>query len=822
MAAGARVGTAWYSLEASDAKLKKALNNADGQITKTGTNAEKMFAGRMSNAAAAFGQAVKKAAVIGVAALGAGLVLAVTRAAAFEKAMLNVNSIAKLSAKDFDAMKDQVVDLSLELPQSAEILAEGLYQIQSSGFAGAEGIDVLEAAAKAASAGLTTTEVAATGLTGILNAYGFKAEDAGRISDVMFKTVDRGVISFEELSSQIGNVTSIAAPLGVGVEEIGAALAVMTRSGVDAARSTTGVRAVLSSLLAPSVQAKAVAKELGIEWNAGALKANGLAGMMEILMEATGGNEEQMAKLLGTQEGIGAAMLLGKDGAAEFTAEIDLMKDSVGATDTALSYQKQGLAYNLQLLKNNLDAAAISIGTALLPALVPLVTELGKWLSANQDLIGQIADMVASGFATFVQTVGDFAAVAINVGTAVVGWVEANRELITQVLTLGSSVVVNGIQGLVDVLLWVGSNDVTLALGIATAAVLGVVTALGLLVAHPVIGGLALIVVAIGLLKTAWEENWGGIRDVIIDSWPVIHGVLDDIYGGVQVFGRLLNGVALGIALLWTEMVGAVVRGAEVVLGAMASVPGPFQEDAQKAHAALMGLANGTEAEADRIEAQITDMANAPLDHLPKWRLGVGGFAPALEGQYANVWRAGEQIGSAVRSTTDINLFASGNRTGKSWADGLWASASYARAASWEVAMAGGSALVAYSPPKEGPLRSIDDNGLNVGLTWARGLLGARGEARHNSYAVALAAAAGLNGVGSSPLASMGGLGTPGMAPIAGGSGSGAINVVFNYQPQLSTASPIELEHLRRVVTDGVAESLERRGRIDRASPHRY
>jgi len=260
-----------------------------------------------------------------------------------------------------------------------------------------------------------------------------------------------------------------------------------------------------------------------------------------------------------------------------------------------------------------------------------------------------------------------------------------------------------------------------------------------------------------------------------------------------------------------------------VVLGAMASIPGPFQENAKKAHAALVGLANGTKAEADRIEAQISKMANAPLAHLPKWRLGAGGFAPALQGQYANVWRAGEGMANAVRSATNINLYASGQRVGVSWANGLRSAGDYARLMAWEVAAAANPALHGTSPPKEGPLSDIDVGGLNVGKAWARGLLGAVSETRQNSYALAMAAAMGLNGGGSSPLASMGGLGSPGMAGIGAGAGaSGAVNVVFNYQPGLSTASPIELEHLRRVVTDGVAESLERRGRIDRASPHRY
>jgi len=153
-------------------KGKDAASGPIAQVTKALRNAEKAandLGGKaLSGVASGISKVAKIAAVAavgGILALATGLGTAVVKAAAFEKAMLNVNSIAKATPAEFDKMHDAVLAISRDLPQSAETLAQGLYDIASSGFAGAEGITVLQAAAKAASAGLSTTAESARGIT---------------------------------------------------------------------------------------------------------------------------------------------------------------------------------------------------------------------------------------------------------------------------------------------------------------------------------------------------------------------------------------------------------------------------------------------------------------------------------------------------------------------------------------------------------------------------------------------------------------------------------------------------------------------------------
>jgi TP901 family phage tail tape measure protein len=339
----------------------KAKDSASGPLGKIGGSMGKLA----KTSGLTFGAMAAGAAAI-TAVVGA-LTYAVGKAAAFQTAMLNVNSIAKATPEAFKEMQASVLDLSKRLPQSAETLAQGLYDISSSGFAGAEGVKVLEAAAKAASAGLAQTSESAKGITAVLNAYSYSADEAQRVSDILFKTVDRGVITFPELASSIGKVTALSSPLGVSLEDVAAGLAVLTKNGIDAENATTQLNAIMQAVLSPTAKATKLAKKLGIDFTATGLKTKGLNGFVADLIKKTGGSNEKIAELLGNARAIRGAFVLAKNGGAQFNEELELMRNAAGATDTALSYQSQGLNYQLQIMQNKVDGIAIGIGTTLIP-----------------------------------------------------------------------------------------------------------------------------------------------------------------------------------------------------------------------------------------------------------------------------------------------------------------------------------------------------------------------------------------------------------------------------------------------------------------------
>ncbi|MCA1571937.1 MAG: phage tail tape measure protein [Chloroflexi bacterium] len=330
-------------------------------------------------------------------ALSAGLAVAlgasVLVAAQFEREMRNVASISPSVQRNFEGISDSLVDMSRTMPQSAKTLAQGLYDIVSSGFDGAEAMTVLKSSAMAASAGLTTTATSAKAITAVLNAYGLSGFEASRVSDILFQTVNKGVVSFEELAGVMGDFVGSTAAAGVPIEDASAALATMTLSGISASEAGTSLNRVMQSFIDPSEAMIAHLKEQGYESGMAALESLGLQGAMEMLRTTTGGNIETLVKLFPEIRAARGALALMADEGRNYADVAGAITDKtavMGATQRAYTEQSKSFTFQLELAKNNLAAMAIEIGMAVLPALTSLVQMVGGVFTAFSDLPGPV------------------------------------------------------------------------------------------------------------------------------------------------------------------------------------------------------------------------------------------------------------------------------------------------------------------------------------------------------------------------------------------------------------------------------------------------
>jgi TP901 family phage tail tape measure protein len=330
--------------------------------------------------------ALKVGAVAASAAILVGFGAAVRAAINFETSMRNVQSIGKFSNKVFESMSASVVKLSQKIPKTAKDLAEGLYFIYSSGFKGKEAMAVLEWSARGAAAGLATTQDSAKALVGVMNAYNKKtAPDAQKFMDIMFKTVDKGVIEFDELAQTLGMVVNTAAVAKVPFEEVGAAIGMMTIKSIPANQATVSLNRVILSFLKPSEQMAAFLREIGYESGELALKELGLEGIMVKIIEATDGNATALRELFPEMRAFRGATALAGSGVAGLTDYFKDFEDTAGSTQAALNEQSKALSFQWQLLKNNATALGITIGTMFLPVLKTMVVWMRKavqWINS--------------------------------------------------------------------------------------------------------------------------------------------------------------------------------------------------------------------------------------------------------------------------------------------------------------------------------------------------------------------------------------------------------------------------------------------------------
>lgn len=174
----------------------------------------------------------------------------------FESSMSKIIGLVGISKEQVAEWNNEILKMAGAVGKAPKELAEALYFITSAGIKGSEAMDILEASAKAASAGLGETKTIADLLTSAMSAYGMKNLSAAKATDILVAAVREGKGEASEFAGALGKVLPIASEMGVRFDEVAAATAAMSRTGLDVNEATTALRGILSSLLSPTREAE--------------------------------------------------------------------------------------------------------------------------------------------------------------------------------------------------------------------------------------------------------------------------------------------------------------------------------------------------------------------------------------------------------------------------------------------------------------------------------------------------------------------------------------------------------------------------------------
>lgn len=350
----------------ADAAIKKTSATAQAAGAKASTGIRRSLNSQIQSMRS-IGRGLTRyvtAPILGVAAISGKF------AYDFDRNMRNVNSIAQLPERQFRSLKQSVLDLAGPTAQTPNTLAEGLYDLVSSGFDANESIRILRKSALAASAGLTTTETATKAVAAALNSYELPASRAGQVSDQLFETVNRGVLTFDELASTIGDVLPFASQLGVGLDQLGAAVSTMTKAGLSAPETMTRIKNTLVTLLKPGKDLSKTLKEMGMSGEE-LVRRKGLQGALEAILATTDGTKESVAKLFPNIRALGGVLSLTGNRAGSAREDLEAFSSTAGATARVLAEQEKSFGFQLQRSWADLQAVLIEIGEQVLPIVVP-------------------------------------------------------------------------------------------------------------------------------------------------------------------------------------------------------------------------------------------------------------------------------------------------------------------------------------------------------------------------------------------------------------------------------------------------------------------
>lgn len=276
----------------------------------------------------------------------------------FEVQMARIRGIADRSFIEPVVVKE-LRSLATRVPQDLAKLAEGLFFTITSGVRDVSAaLVVLKEASIAAVSGLTDAQTAANVFTTVINAYQASALEAAHISDVLFTIIDQGKILFEELARIMGDVANPAAAVGVTIEELGAAIATLTRAGIAAPQAATALRNLFIQIAAAGPKATKLAKELGIDLSEAGLQAAGsFEAFIAKIAEATQGSTRLIFALSGTRRSFRALNILANTMKDQFQDLSRLFKDPAFVTGRAFRVFQENMnttSMQLKLLRDNL------------------------------------------------------------------------------------------------------------------------------------------------------------------------------------------------------------------------------------------------------------------------------------------------------------------------------------------------------------------------------------------------------------------------------------------------------------------------------------
>lgn len=353
----------------------------------------------------------------------AGAALVATKFAAdFEKSTTKLVTLSGVSTQEMQRMRQAVLALAPTVGIGPRALADALLVVTSTGFQGAQALQVLELAAKSSAVGMGDTKDVARALTAAVSAYGVENLSAAQAADVLHATVVAGGAEATELAGELGRVVGIASQLGVSFEEVGAFIATYTRLGLSAAEATTGLSGAFNTILNPSAEARKALAAVGLSADdlRKMVSEQGLGSALTALLGRLNGNADAIGTVFGNVRALAGVMGTAGVQAEQYAAVLDQIKGSTGGLNTAFEQTKKTFAFQWDQFKAQAERAAITLGTQLLPAMTRVLQAakpLGEMAVALVNWFSQLPQPIQTGVIGFFALAAAIGPVSFAIGT---------------------------------------------------------------------------------------------------------------------------------------------------------------------------------------------------------------------------------------------------------------------------------------------------------------------------------------------------------------------------------------------------------------------
>ena len=375
----------------------------------------------------ALGRNLTRSLTMPLAALGG---LAVKTAADFEFSMAKVAAVSGFAANEMKALEAQAKQLGGSTSKSASEVAGLQLELAKLGKSSKEIENMTEDILSLGIAfdkdlGETAAVVGQT-----LNQFGMDASETGRVADNMAVLFGSSSLDLEKYSTAMSTVGLTANTLGISLEDTGSALGILVDAGVDASTAGTSLTKAFTKLVQSGVPANEVLNHL----TSGNLS---VAESFEFFGDRAG-------KIIPALQGAGE----------EIAALTEKQLAGAGAAKTARKVLEDTAKGGFDALKSAVEAAGISIGTALMPTVKKLTgfftTLASKLASVDSGMQTQLVTILAviagigpllmilpaivSGFTLLISPIGLVVAAIVGLAIATVKYADVVAPYITDII----------------------------------------------------------------------------------------------------------------------------------------------------------------------------------------------------------------------------------------------------------------------------------------------------------------------------------------------------------------------------------------------------
>ena len=473
-------------------------------------------------------------------ATGALAVSAVNDFAEMDKGIREVATlIPDATQETVDALTDQINAVRTTMGQEGEAVTKAFYDSLSAGVSQEAVPEFVEAAGQLATATGSDIATAVDLGTTALNAFGLATDEASRINDIMFATIQSGKTTLPELASAYAHVAAPANALGVSVAETNAMLAALTLQGVPTAQAATQIKAAFNEL------SKETGKGLGKTFKE-------LAGVNFKQFIAAGGTVEEalamihqhaadtgteIVALAGSSEAANAVLLSGGTSAGLYAGALENIGGSAGAVTEGFETMAGGVAFQMAQFQESLKVAKEELGAfvapiaaeimpvilglvdALGPVVKALVGPLGRAVGAVLPVIESLIDALAGPLETVLTAVGEAIAVlAETLGPHITPIIETLANLFADVLVVAIDTLLPIVTSLINIL----GPVLTEVIQKLAPIVLKLFETLG-----PMVGEMLMAVMP--LISALADVLSGTLMEVIKALLPVVNTLLEQL-----------------------------------------------------------------------------------------------------------------------------------------------------------------------------------------------------------------------------------------------------------------------------------------------------